>query len=423
MIRFCWVGAMLPTPLRVRTIFIVIIVTYQLLFSYLWKGGEIRMSNSSRFSISKSRRKVLREILFSGKSIPEDLTDEEYLYLLDQQERDPEYFGPAWLEPIQGSLASERQVSENRFSEEKELEFQKYFSRINRKTRFSRTLNYYFFSSEEKQRSFEKGNPLNKNSLIPPEVKFDEEQFNIKLSQLRQWYPDLSIDIRFNLGQVLESKVKRIRAVLLYYYSDLYFRIPSWLRFYIEEFFDKILKSEKAVQTDSKTFKECYIIRECFYATPDLFNSIIEGCYSASNIKRWKEYGRRLLSRTEILVFDYKFVRQKVRRRGYHESHNCNNRNLKDFKQTIRPKERKEVNMSEEARTIEEIRESIIKKQALLFEKRLDDFLSLSSEELSSEDKKILFNKILETKIEERVDPLTHNIISNKEETKDEGIK
>lgn len=51
--------------------------------------------------------------------------------------------------------------------------------------------------------------------------------------------------------------------------------------------------------------------------------------------------------------------------------------------------------MSQESRSIEEIKASILKKQALLFEKRLDEYLRLADQDIPIQERKETFRAII----------------------------
>jgi hypothetical protein len=80
------------------------------------------------------------------------------------------------------------------------------------------------------------------------------------------------------------------------------------------------------------------------------------------------------------------------------------------------------VKKSSSAVELEEIRQRILLKQAKLFEKRLDDYLLLSSEDIGVAEKKQLFEKLIEQTIpKDREEVTVQNYLEIRRNLEDEN--
>lgn len=291
----------------------------------------------------------------------ESLSYEEYEDLLKKQEsssKDAKDFGPYWLEKVQGSLAEERRKP----SPNKDLAYNKQVSKARRTSR---------------------QDPLSlKDFLVQP------EKLNIKLSLLWSLYPSLQIFVDLDVQKITKRSSRHLRSFMIYFYHHNQ-DFPSWVKWLIEENFDKILRGEDCSCISPRILMELKAIRYIFLVLGSTEGFLqLTQIYSKKNLDHWEEVAEELISSyTNLINIPVRRVRQKVWKRGYKESHS-NKHKSKD--------QRGEVAMSTEGRSIEEIKQSILKKQAILFERRLDEFLQLSNEELSQTEKKEIFRNLLE---------------------------
>jgi hypothetical protein len=185
--------------------------------------------------------------------------------------------------------------------------------------------------------------------------------------------------------------MRLLRSFLIYY---IQLEVPQWIEFLIEEGLDRILKQEK-LKSGGKTFRENYIIRQTYILLgKQECLQLLKRTYSEDNLQKWYNTGKSLCKSTEIVRIPYARVKEKVRRRGYHDS------STNKFKTKSFQKRRKEspvmVNKSPEAQELEQIRERILLKQAKLFEQRLNRYLEIESSDTTPEKKKELFNSLVE---------------------------
>jgi hypothetical protein len=141
------------------------------------------------------------------------------------------------------------------------------------------------------------------------------------------------------------------------------------------------------------------IIRKLFLLLEkDLAIHILYSLYKEDNLKRWYQTTELLVKKYKVVKIQYVEVKEKVRRRGHRSSHS-NKRITKD--------QRGEVKMSKEARELEEIKLRIRKKQAILFERRLDAFLAMEDSNLPLAARKEIFNALLDPVEEQTADSIS----------------
>lgn len=267
---------------------------------------------------------------------------------------------PFWLESIRGSTSLERSSSGP-----------KNFESYNRKVRKARKL-------------------ANKE-LTLENLLLRENEFLMKLSALEARYPSTTFEFYVNIQDLVKSNMKLLRSFLIYY---IQIEVSPWIEFLIEEGLDRILKQEK-LKSGGKTFRENYIIRQTYIllGKPECLQ-LLRRIYSEDNLSKWYRTGKNLSKSSEVIKIPYARVKEKVRRRGYHES------STNKFKTKSFQKRRKEspvmVNKSPEAQELEQTRERILLKQAKLFEQRLNRYLEIESSETTPEKKKELFNSLVE---------------------------
>lgn len=259
---------------------------------------------------------------------------------------------PYWLESVVGSLAEERRKSSS-----------KSFRNYNRLVLKARNQ----FRSE----------------FSVHKLKLHPENFYIKLSDLEALYPSLTYQLEFNLQELTQSKQRLLRSFLFYFYSNDF---PEWFIFLVEEELDKLLPVGK-VANGGKVFKENLIIRQTFLLLGRQSGlQLLSEVYSEENIERWKHTGECLCTHYSLVKLPKANLKDKVRRRGYKET--SSNKHKQKSMEGV-------VNMSTEARDLEEVKRRIKLKQAELFEKRLDRYLEIESE-LSSQKRKEIFYSLLE---------------------------
>lgn len=270
---------------------------------------------------------------------------------------DAKDFGPYWLEGVQGSLAEERRKSNSRKAE-------------------------IYNSKVKAARSYNRANPLKlRDYLNNPEL------LNIKLSALWSLYPSLEIRFSLDVSNLCRRSSKLLRNFLIYFYKCKKI-FPQWIQFEIELEFDRLLEGEDHCPISPQLLQELKAIRHIFLVLEETeANIILENLYSEENLKHWVAVGKSLVDNYQGLIqIPYARLKPKVRRRGYRESH-ANKRKSRD--------QRLEVAMSQESRSIEEIKASILKKQALLFEKRLDEYLRLADQDIPIQERKETFRAII----------------------------
>lgn len=272
---------------------------------------------------------------------------------------------PYWLEKTLGSLAEER--------------------------RKSPTKQYYAYNRQvEKARRFFKEDFSLLNLLLYP------ENFNIKLSDLEALYPSLSFFLQINIQDLTKSNQRLLRSFLIFYYQLE--EIPKWISYLVEEELDKILQVKK-YSSGGKVFRENFIIRQSFITLGKLSAlELLKGIYSEQNLEKWNKTGRSLCKSSKVIKIPYAIVRERIRRRGYKES---SSNNHKSKSQEGR------VKMSKENRSLEEIKQSILKKQALMFERRLDAYLAMTDPDVDKIIKKQIFEHLLDYEFSEDSDHST----------------
>lgn len=286
---------------------------------------------------------------------------------------------PFWLESIRGSTSLERSSSEP-----------KNFNSYNRKVRKARKL-------------------ANKE-LTLENLLLRENEFLMKLSALEAWYPSTTFEFYVNIQDLVKSNMKLLRSFLVYY---IHSEVPSWIEYLIEEGLDRILKQER-LKSGGKTFRENFIIRQTYILRgKQECLRLLEEIYSKDNLSKWYRTGKNLCKSFEVIKIPYARVKEKVRRRGYHES------STNKFKTKSFQKRRKEnpvmVIKSPEAQELEQVRERILLKQAKLFEQRLNRYLEIENPETTPERRKELFNSLVQAEFLE--DQVTDSSQSNKVST------
>ena len=164
-------------------------------------------------------------------------------------------------------------------------------------------------------------------------------------------------------------------------------KVPQWLNFLVEEELDQILSVE-SIYANSKIFRENHIIRQTFLVLgKDLGNEILRSVYQEENLQRWTKTGMNLIQAYEVVKIPLFNVKQTIRRRGHRGSHS-NKHKSRD--------ERRRVMESIENRSLEEIKRDILKKQALLFEHRLELYLQLEEKDIPRNERREIFNRLLD---------------------------
>lgn len=270
--------------------------------------------------------------------------------------KDAKDFGPSWLQGVQGSLAEERQQSQIKKVEA--------YNDLVRKARKFDYLTGQLFA----------------NKYITNPGLLD-----IKLSDLWVRYPSLTISFEFNVQKLTQSNTRLLRGFVIWFYHQE--NLSEYIKYEIESQLDRLLLEDEYPK-NQKILKEILIIRKLFILLEkDLALHILYSLYKEDNLKRWIRTTESLLRGYKVVKVQYVTVKEKVRRRG-HRSSQSNKHKSKD--------QRGEVIMSNEARELEEIKQRIKKKQAILFERRLDAFLAMEDSNLPITERKKIFNALLD---------------------------
>lgn len=321
----------------------------------------------------------------------EDLTEEElekfeklYSKLLQRQEKsskDAKDFGPYWLEGIQGSLAEERRLSNSK----KEILYNCQV-RNARRTQAARLKALDYLS-----------NP---------------DSLDIKLSELWARYPSLEVYFEFSIQKIVKTNMRLLRSFVLFYYlnPELF---PGYIKFLVEEELDFLLSTESFTK-NQKIINEILAIRKIFLLNDkETSFCLLRNIYREENLDRWCTTAKKLLSSYQVIYIPKSRTKEKIRRRGYRESHS-NKHKSKD--------QRGEVSMSREAQQLEETKRRIREKQALLFERRLDAFLALEDPNIDPAERKKIFNEILNP-VEEQNEKILDSILEGSQSIKEKENK
>lgn len=280
---------------------------------------------------------------------------------------------PVFLETTLGSLSEER--------------------------RTSRTRNYKKLNKLIGKTYRRFGSKLQMSNLIS-----QPESFNIKLSELVAWCPShqLSCELRWNIQTKVRSNTRLLRSLLVFCINS---EIDFTENYYLWTFFEE-LKAYCATfqEREGQVSKEIFSIYRLLIGLQDLSlcKDFLGKVYSESNIRVWSKTGENLFLGLSFFHISYINVKEKVRRRGYHETHSNKNKS-KD--------QRGEVQMSQESRDLEQIKESIKIKQALVFEKQLDLILQSYDQDIEPEVLRQRWIELTKQKTEiVKVNTLTHKV-------------
>ena len=263
-------------------------------------------------------------------------------------------FSPYWLETVVGSLAEER--------------------------RNSRTKSYRIYNLKAR-----KASNFAKEHFSLLQLLDQPDHFLIKLSDLEALYPSLTVFFRINIQELTQSNQRLLRSFLLFYYQQ---EVDPWIKYLIEESLDKILTKERFLTNKEKVFRENFIIRQTFQLLgKDQGLQTIKNIYSDQNLLRWYKTGENLVKQYCCVKIPSVYLKERIRRRGYKESSSNNPKRSKD--------QGRRVKESMENRTLEEIKQEILRKQAILFERRLDSYLQLEDPNIPKSKKKEIFSNLV----------------------------
>jgi hypothetical protein len=297
--------------------------------------------------------------------------DEIDLIALKQWEiksKDAKDFGPSWLEGVQGSLAEER-----------------------RQNQIQKVKAYNDLIAKARKFDYAQGQLFADKFFTNPGL------LDIKLSELWVRYPSLTISYNFNIQQLTRSSTRLLRGFVIWFYQQE--NLSEYIKYEIESQLDTLLLTDNKYPKNQKVLKEILIIRKLFlFLEKDLAIHILYSLYKEDNLKRWYQTTELLVKKYKVVKIQYVEVKEKVRRRGHRSSHS-NKRITKD--------QRGEVKMSKEARELEEIKLRIRKKQAILFERRLDAFLAMEDSNLPLAARKEIFNALLDPVEEQTADSIS----------------
>lgn len=272
------------------------------------------------------------------------------------------------------------------------------------------------------------------------------DDFIIKLSESEARYPDLQFNLNVNVQEACNSDYRKLRSLLIWY---LHLE-ESWLDFYFDESFGKLLSPEnmlivttstkgekistlrperqikflkrakvdkitkeripetevygyKSLEQPIKLFKEtnpyvrykdrgsrfleCIVIfQQYLILGRQATLELLHQVYDQENIQRWKSNGEKIISGYRIVRIPSYSKKDKQRKRGYRNTSSSNK---------ITKNQEVKVMQSEESIELEKTLQRIKLKQAQLFEQRLDNYLQLCSEELSKVEKRQAFQGLL----------------------------
>lgn len=297
---------------------------------------------------------------------------------------------PLFLMGVVGSTAEERQESTKRSY----TSFNKLCDRFNEKYNNLFNLNYLL------------SNP---------------EDFIERLASVEGEYPTLGLNLSINLQALTGDRIKDLRSFLVYYLS--FESIPPWIAYLIDEQLDRLLVSTEIVRgsisakvgknenidAEYELYENSYTRRrikytqssqrylECLtiYKTYTLLgrehaNLLLEGIYGKNTLEVWKMKAKNKASSFVTVRAKKIIIKDRIRRRG--NSHSSSDPNsLRSQKGRLS----KMIQKEQEVINLEEQIERIKRKQAALFERRLDAFLALEDTSLTREERRIAFKSIL----------------------------
>lgn len=225
---------------------------------------------------------------------------------------------------------------------------------------------------------------LTVHSIIDP--TFGIEKVLETLSHQMASYPTVSYDLTINVQDLTKSNTRLLRSFLFYFYTN--YEKFGYFRFYIEESLDKLI-NEKSIAR-GKIFIENYIIRQTFITLGSSEGlKLLENIYSSSNIRHWIKTGESLSSSYCFIKIPLAKVKDKVYRRGYKET------SVKNYHKPSTLNERRLIDMGEENKEIERLRNEIKLKQLQLFSERLDRYLEIGNSNLNILEKREIFNSLI----------------------------
>lgn len=199
--------------------------------------------------------------------------------------------------------------------------------------------------------------------------------FNEKLAELAACVPtsgEFKVKgIQYLLGK---GQYTKIRSVLLFLEFSL---DEEWLRFLLMEPFLRLIPSKS---TSPGIQAELKFLGMILQMNKIQRRELLLKIFSSHNLEKMIEKGKELTSRMTISLFETAPVAQLSRKRGYNDKGST----------SLTPnKERRRI-MNEGERSFSEIKEDILRKQLLLFERNLDRLLQISESEDRQQIKRII---------------------------------
>lgn len=189
------------------------------------------------------------------------------------------------------------------------------------------------------------------------------------LSEITTMVPNIPLDIKIR-GLFSQFEGKGNSKKIRYLVFALLFIPKGWLpKIYIEERLSKILKSKYLRSKALWETRMLFELSKCL--DQDQLINLIRKMYQPSNIKDWVKLGEEILKKSFFSYFDESQIINKQRKRGYTDHGSISSEKLRTERKVL---------SSMENRTNEEIKESILKNQLLLFERNLKQILELGSQ-------------------------------------------
>ena len=276
-----------------------------------------------------------------------------------------DYFGPAWLENIEGSLSHERQKSKPRS-----------FRAYNRKIR---SLNRKFsFSLRQLQET--------------PDL------LNIRLAE----YAAESSSTKYRLNETMNLRISNFEKILLgkkqfrkmqnLLWYLIFTEVDSYIEFLLLEKIEKLLKN---INFENNSWYETYELFQLNnLMSKTQLQEFLKDIFFESTVKDRIQAGKHLFDNLYLKFFDEAYVKLKIRRRGYSD---------KGTSTPEHEKERRTCMKSIEEENYE-IKQRILNKQLKIFEANLDRIMEIESipnkrekQKVFSEHRELTKEKLKET--------------------------
>jgi len=210
--------------------------------------------------------------------------------------------------------------------------------------------------------------------------------------------PDLQIDIRLRglekniLGK---GQYRKIKYVLIALATQTFGSLTGYIHLLVLEKLDALVRNIPSTAGDSY-WEARELCSLWAMLTNEQFKEVIESIYQPSTIKDWKTMGLQILKQTKISFYNSSPVRIPTRKRGYADKGST----------TDRANMERRLALMEQRQEIQAARERILVKQLLAFEQNLDRIISMTSSDISKEEKRrLLIEKRLSYKVDDEREP------------------